>query len=132
MFRPLSSLAWLQHDLHAGVDVEGLGHRLVYLMDREFVGDEFLQRIGGLEFVQEPQAARVAGRGMVGHAEEADLVREQMPVRIDRDVSDIGEHAGDKIGAAGSSPSPRSLFEYDDLPHPHPLAQPVEAFVDLA
>ena len=25
-----------------------------------------------------------------------------MPVRIDRDVSDIGEHAGDKIGAAAA------------------------------
>jgi hypothetical protein len=54
-----------QHDLHAGVDVEGLGHRLVYLIDREFVGDELFQRIGGLEFVEETQAARVAGWGMV-------------------------------------------------------------------
>jgi hypothetical protein len=35
---------------------------------------------------------------VVGHAEEADLVRQQMTVRIDRDVADIGEHARDKIG----------------------------------
>ena len=26
----------------------------------------------------------------------------------------------------------QALFEQDDLPHPHALAQPVEAFVDLA
>jgi hypothetical protein len=59
------------------------------------VGDEFFQRIGFLEFVQKTQAARVAGWGMVGHSKEANLVRQQMPVRIDRDVSDIGEHARD-------------------------------------
>jgi len=55
------------------------------LIDREFVGDELFQRMGFLECVQEAQAARVAGRGMVGHSKQANLVREQMPVRIDRD-----------------------------------------------
>jgi hypothetical protein len=54
------------------------------------VGDELFQRIGFLEFVEETQAARVAGRRMVGHSEQADLVGQQMPVRIDRDVADIG------------------------------------------
>ena len=44
----------------AGVDIEGLGHCLVHLMDWKFVGDEPVQRIGGLECVQETQAARVA------------------------------------------------------------------------
>ena len=72
-----------------------LGHRLVHLIDRKFVGDELFQRIGCLELVQKTQAARVAGRGMVGHAEEADLVGQQMPAPIDRDVADIGEHARD-------------------------------------
>jgi hypothetical protein len=57
--------AWRQYDLHAGVDIEGLGHRLVHLIDRKFVRDEPVQRIGGLECVQETPAARVAGRGMV-------------------------------------------------------------------
>src|SRR6202020_1589688 len=38
-------------------------------------------------------------------AEEADLIRQQMPVRIDGYVPDIGEHARDKIGAA----APRHL-----------------------
>ena len=60
---------------------EGLGHRLVHLMDRKFVGDEPVQRTGGLGCVQEAQVARVAGRGMVGHSIEADLVGQQMPVR---------------------------------------------------
>ena len=46
---------------------EGLGHCLVHLMDRKFVGDEPLQRIGGLECVQEAQAAWVAGRGWLFH-----------------------------------------------------------------
>jgi hypothetical protein len=32
---------------------------------------------------------------MVGHAEEADLVGQQMSAPIDRDVADIGEHARD-------------------------------------
>ena len=75
----MSPAARRQHDFHAGVDIEGLGHRLVYLIDREFVGDELFQRMGFLECVQEAQAARVAGRGMVGHSIEADLVRQQMP-----------------------------------------------------
>jgi hypothetical protein len=44
---------------------EGLGHCLAHLMDRKLMGDEPVQRIGGLECVQEAQAARVAGRGMV-------------------------------------------------------------------
>jgi hypothetical protein len=43
------------------------------------VGDEPVQRVGGLEFVQKTQAARVAGRRMVGHANRR--VGEQMPVR---------------------------------------------------
>jgi hypothetical protein len=51
---PLAA-AWRQHDLHAGVDIEGLGHRLVHLIDRKVVGDEFFQRIGCLEFVQKTQ-----------------------------------------------------------------------------
>jgi hypothetical protein len=44
---------------------EGLGHRLAHLMDWKFVGDEPVQRIGGLDCIQEAQPARVAGRGMV-------------------------------------------------------------------
>jgi hypothetical protein len=32
---------------------------------------------------------------MVGHAEKADLVGQQMPAPIDRDVADLGEYAGD-------------------------------------
>jgi hypothetical protein len=67
-----SPIAWRQHDLHARVDIEGLGHRLVHLIDRKFVGDEFFQRIGFLELVQDTQAARVAGWGMVAHSIEAD------------------------------------------------------------
>jgi hypothetical protein len=51
--------------------------------------------ISALECVQKTQAARVAGRGTVGHAEQADLVGPQMPVRIDGYVADIGEHARD-------------------------------------
>ena len=47
---------------------------------------------------------------MVGHAKEADLVGQQMPVRIDGDVADIGEHARDKIGAA----APRHLEPLGD------------------
>ena len=47
---------------------------------------------------------------MVGHAEQADLVGQQMPVRIDGDVADIGEHAGDEIGAA----APRHLQPFGD------------------
>jgi hypothetical protein len=97
---PPSRPARRQHDLHAGIDIEGLSHRLVHLIDRKFVGDEFLQRIGCLELVQETQAARVAGRGMVGHTEKADLVRQRIPAPIDGDVADIGEHACDKIGPA--------------------------------
>jgi hypothetical protein len=34
-------------------------------MDWKFVGDELFQRIGGLECVQETQAARVAGEWLV-------------------------------------------------------------------
>ena len=91
----MSPAARRQHDFHAGVDIEGLGHRLVYLIDRDFVGDELFQRMGFLECVQEAQAARVAGRGMVGHSKQANLVREQMPVRMIGIISDIGEHARD-------------------------------------
>jgi hypothetical protein len=65
------------------------------------VGDEFFRRIGCLEFVQETQAARVAGRGMVGHAEQADLVGRQMPVRIDGYVADIGENVRRASSLAG-------------------------------
>src|SRR6185437_1410668 len=84
--RPLASrAAWRQHDLHAAVDVEGLGHGLVYLIDRKFMGDELVERKGLLEGVQKTQAGGIAGRGMVGHAEQADLVGEQMAVGIDRD-----------------------------------------------
>ena len=77
--KALLAAARRQDTLHAGVDIEGLGHRLVHLIDRKFVGDKFFQRISGLERVQKTQAARVAGRGMVGHSIEADLVRQQMP-----------------------------------------------------
>jgi hypothetical protein len=41
----------------------------------------------------------------VGHTKHADLVRQEMRGRIDRDVSDIGENARDKIGTA----APRHL-----------------------
>jgi hypothetical protein len=58
-----SGVARRQNNLHAGVDIEGLGHRLVHLIDRKFAGDELFQRIGGPKFVQETQAAWVAGRG---------------------------------------------------------------------
>ena len=83
------------------VDVEGLGHSLVDLIDRKFVGNELLQQIGCLEFVEETQAARIAGRGMVGRAEEADLVRQQVPAPIDEYVPDIGEHARAAPALAG-------------------------------
>src|SRR3984957_18425288 len=71
--KALLAAARRQDDLHAGVDIEGLGHRLVDLIDRKFVGDELFQRIGCLELVQETQAARVAGRGRVGHAAAAHM-----------------------------------------------------------
>jgi hypothetical protein len=112
---PLLSPAWRQHDLHAAVDIEGLGHRLVYLTDREFVGDELFQQIGCLEFVQKTQAARVAGRGMVGHAEQADLVGQQVPAPIDGYVPDIGEHARAAPALAGDYAARGDL-------HPNPLS----------
>jgi hypothetical protein len=43
--------------------------------------------------------------GMVGHSKQADGVGQQVLTRFDRDVSDIGERARDKIGAA----APRNL-----------------------
>jgi hypothetical protein len=93
-----SSVAPRQHDLHAGVDIEGLGHRLVHLIDREFVGDEFVQRIGCLERVQKTQAAWVARRGMVGHAEKPDLVGQQCRRQL------IGMYP-----TSANTPAPREL-----------------------
>ena len=61
--KALLAAARRQDDLHAGVDIEGLGHRLVDLIDRKFVGDELFQRVACLELVQKPQAAWVAGWG---------------------------------------------------------------------
>src|ERR1700722_12513965 len=73
-FQPKSALVFLppvhSADL-AGVDIEGFGHCLVHQMDWKFVGDEAVQRIGGLACVQEAQAARVAGRGD-GYSAEVD------------------------------------------------------------
>jgi hypothetical protein len=40
--------------------------------------------------------------------------------------------AGVALMSRRRAPLPRPLFEHDDLPHPDPIAQPVEAFVDFA
>src|SRR5580704_5402592 len=60
---------------------EGLGHCLVRLMDRKFVGDEPVQRTGGLECVQKAQPARAVGRGGGWLFHRRGLVCQQMTVR---------------------------------------------------